>query len=507
MIDPDKRKAIHLLKSEGVSLGAISRQLRVSMGTVRDIVKSGGSPKVIARSDRKVVSEELLKKLFSECQGYVQRVHERLKEENKIEIGYSTLTRLCRSQGLVETTPQRRDAQIPDEPGLEMQHDTSPYKLPLNGQETNVIGSSLYLRYCKRRFVKFYPSFNRFKMKSFFHEALDHFGYSARDCIIDNTNLAVLRGSGKRAVMVPEMVAFADQYGFTWFAHEIKHSDRKGGIESGFWFIETNFFPGRTFSTLEDLNAQAFEWATKRIPLRPHKKTRLIPAELFEFEKPYLKKIPAYVSPPVIEHDRGTDQYGYASFDGNFFWVPGEGRGEVKVLEFADKIRIVQNREMLIEYKRPPWGVKGKPIKPENIPQLRPRNQKQPTVAEERRLTALGPESAGYLEVIKLMPLSIVKRNQFIRQLHRLSQKLAPEVFIKVLARAQHYGVTDMETLERMAVYLLRDGPYDAVDFELDSPPSADAHPELDVSEPPDFSKYDERLAEGANDNGQGSGE
>lgn len=319
MIDADKRKAIHLLNSEGMSLGAISRQLRVSLGTVRAIVKSGGMPKVIARCDRKVVSEELLKKIFSECQGYVQRVHERLREENKIEIGYSTLTRLCRSHGLVESVPQRRDAQVPDEPGVEMQHDTSPYKLPINGQVTNVVGSSLYLRYCKRRFVKFYPSFNRFRMKCFFHEALDHFGYSARDCIIDNTNLAVLRGSGKRAVMVPEMIRFAEQYGFTWYAHEIKHSDRKGGIESGFWFIETNFFPGRTFSTFEDLNAQAFEWATKRIPLRPHKKTRLIPAELFELEKPYLKKIPPYVSPPVIEHERGTDQYGYALCGGNFF--------------------------------------------------------------------------------------------------------------------------------------------------------------------------------------------
>ena len=307
--------------------------------------------------------------------------------------------------------------------------------------------------------------------------------------------------------MVPEMIAFADQYGFTWFAHEIKHSDRKGGIESGFWFIETNFFPGRKFSSLEDLNHQAFEWATKRIPLRPHKKTRLIPAELFELEKPYLKKIPAYVSPPVIEHTRGTDQYGYALFDGNFFWVPGEGRPEVKLLEFADKFRIVQNRETLIEYDRPLWGVKGKPFKPDNVPALRPRNQKLPTVAEERRLTALGSESASYLEVVKKLPLSIVKRNQFIRQLHRLTQKLAPELFIKVISRAQHYGVTDMETLERMAVYLLRDEPYDRAVFEPESPTEADAHPEMDVSEPPDFSKYDEQMTKEADDNGQGPGE
>jgi len=507
MIDADKRKAIHLLHCEGMSLGAISRQLRVSIGTVRDIVRSGGVAKMIVRSDRKVVSEELLKQLFFECQGYVQRVHERLKEENKIDIGYSTLTRLCRTQGLVESVVQRRDAQVPDEPGLEMQQDTSPYKLPINGQKMNVVGSSLYLRYCKRRFVKFYPSYTRFQMKCFFHTALDHFKYSARDCIIDNTNLAVLRGTGKRAVMVPEMIAFAEQYGFTWIAHEIKHSDRKGGIESGFWFIETNFFPGRRFSSLEDLNRQALEWATERIPLRPHKKTRLIPAELFELEKPYLKKIPAYVSPPVIEHDRDTDQYGYAALDGNFFWVPGEGRGEVKVLEFADKICIFQNREMLIEYERPPHAMKNERIKPKGVPEIKPQTRKHPTEAEERRLTAMGTEIASYLEVVRQLPLSIIKRNQFIRQLFRLSQKLAQEVFVKVISRAQHYGVTDMETLERMAVYLLRDGPYDSVVNEPEVAMDTDAHPELDVSDLPDLCKYDEQPEIEDDENGQGSRE
>ncbi len=76
-------------------------------------------------------------------------------------------------------------------------------------------------------------------------------------------------------------------------------------------------------------------------------------------ERQYLRKIPAYVSQPVIEHTRGTDQYGHASFDGNFYWVPGEGRSEVKVLEFADKFPIIQNREMLIEYERPGAGKTG----------------------------------------------------------------------------------------------------------------------------------------------------
>jgi hypothetical protein len=66
------------------------------------------------------------------------------------------------------------------------------------------VASLLYLRYSKRRYLKFYRAFNRFQMKCFLHEALTYWGYVPRHCIIDNTNLARWRGSGAQAVMVPQ---------------------------------------------------------------------------------------------------------------------------------------------------------------------------------------------------------------------------------------------------------------------------------------------------------------
>ena len=66
---------------------------------------------------------------------------------------------------------------MPDEPGAEMQHDTSPYLVKLADRESKLIASLLYLRYSKRRYLKFYRAFNRFKMKCFLHEALMFWGY------------------------------------------------------------------------------------------------------------------------------------------------------------------------------------------------------------------------------------------------------------------------------------------------------------------------------------------
>jgi hypothetical protein len=149
--------------------------------------------------------------------------------------------------------------------GMEMQHDTSSYRIEINGCLRSVIASLLYYRYSKMRYLKFYPSFNRFKMKCFFHEGLTFFGHSAHYCIIDNTNLARLRGSGVNAVMTAEMSQFARQYGFEFICHEIGHANRKAGNERSFYTLESNFFPGRRFESLADLNRQALEWATRKM--------------------------------------------------------------------------------------------------------------------------------------------------------------------------------------------------------------------------------------------------
>ena len=83
-----------------------------------------------------------------------------------------------------------------------------------SAQANLLLASLLYLRYSKRRYLKFYRVFNRFVMKCFLHEALMFWGYAASRCITDNTNLARLRGSGSRADIVPDMEAFLQRYGF-----------------------------------------------------------------------------------------------------------------------------------------------------------------------------------------------------------------------------------------------------------------------------------------------------
>jgi transposase len=368
MIEPDKRKAIYCFCNEGLSIREISRRLKISRNTVRVIIKQKGNISHTPRADRVDIDAQLLRSLYDKCNGWVERIHEILTQEKGMDIGYSTLTRLLRELEL-GTRKKQRCLQFADQPGEEMQQDTSPYVVKIGDKPTAVIGSLLYFRYSKMRYLKFYRSFDRFRMKCFFHEALTFFGYTARVCIIDNTN---------------------------------------------------------------------------------------------EHEQSYLIKLPPYVQPPYIVHGRATDQYGYISFAGNFYWVPGTSRDDVKVIQYSDYIEIYQRRKLLVEYCLPLPEVKNQRFNPPGQPQPphQPKDRKKPTVVEEQKLRSAAKEIDVYLTFALKQIGDGKQKHRFIRQLYGLYQQITLPLLIKTLERSLKYRIVDIETLERIAVLEMQKGNY-----------------------------------------------
>lgn len=455
MITADKRKAVYLLHQQGMGVREIARHLDISPTTVMKIIDQKGEMPQTIRKDKLHVDPQLLASLYRDCRGRAQRIYEKLNEEHGIAIGYSTLTQLLREHGFGAQRSQRCH-QVDDAPGEEMQHDTSPYQVRIGSTLVKVQASLIYFRYSKVRYLKFYRHFKRFTMKCFLHEALLFWGYAAKVCIIDNTNLARLKGTGKNAVIVPEMMSFAKPYGFRFVCHEKGHANRKAGNERGFYTVETNFFPGRHFENLQDLNRQAFQWATQRSANRPTGRTNIIPAKVFEYEKQYLKKLPTYIEPPYQVHKRGTDQYGYMVFKANYYWVPGTERPDVKVLEYADHLMVYQSRKLLGRYRLAPDGVKNEKISPDGAakPLYQPKYRKKPTAHEEEKLRKLDAVIDAYLTFA--MPKSGQPRHRFVRELYRLYASSAPAVFIQAVARAYKYRITSLQTLENIIVLKLK---------------------------------------------------
>ena len=194
---------------------------------------------------------------------------------------------------------------------------------------------------------------------------------------------------------------------------------------------------------------------------RPVSKTKLIPAKAFEFEQSFLKKLPPYVTPPYLAYGRGTDQYGYASIDGNFYWVPGTSRFDVKALQFCDHVEIYHKRKKLAEYELPPDGVKNEKFSPKGEPKSRyqPKNRKKPTAGEEKTLRSAAPEVDAYLDFV--LTIKGKSRHRFVRQLYSLHKKTALPLFVKAIKRALKYRINDVDTIENIIRLLMRDSIYE----------------------------------------------
>jgi len=329
-------------------------------------------------------------------------------------------------------------------------------------------------------------------MKCFLHEALTYFGGCAQVCIIDNTNLTRLIGSGYNAIIHHEMESFSRRYGFEFQCHEIKHSDRKAGNERCFWTVETNFLPGRTFRNLDDLNAQALQWATVRMPTRPNHKTRLIPAETFEFERGQLVSFAPDLPEPTQSYNRVIDPYGFVHVDANEYWVPGKDRGTVNIIEHPSRIEIFRERELLIQYPKAPADVKYKKYTPEGVDLKPTRIQRQhPAAIDEAELRKIGASVGVYLDFI-LKDARGIRAHNLIRLIHGLSRRISASLFIQTMERSHRYSITDFSVIENIASMLLAESgltlPRQEVDPDLQKRPAFMAG---EVSPAPNLDAYD----------------
>ena len=496
MIDAETRNAIWRLYKQGKTKREIARLFDLDKKTVFQIIKNEGRPPSARRRDRIEPDLTLIQQVHKRCRGFVRRTHEVLTEEYGVEMGYSTLTRLLgeikKEKERAQDKPPPREA----EPGLAMQHDTSPHVIELGGQKKILQCAGLYFRYSKVRYIKYYTSFDKFAMKGFMHEALTYWKYAAGTCMIDNTSLAVHRGTGPDAVFHDDMNTFAKRYGFEWTAHPIMKPNWKAGKERNFRTVETNFIPGRTFKNLEDLNRQALKWATSWYFQHPDEKTKLVPTAQWEIEKPYLQELSPAIEPPYRRYSRDADKNGFIPVSANYYWVPKARQEQLEVVEYPGQIKVYRGQSLLVEYLLKPGHIKHErviPEKPEGYAgEKKARDPHPKSDAEENKLKCGGEIMARYLDFIGTKQGAVRYRHKFIKGLYSLSLRTAPSVFQKVIARALDYKINSLDSLERMIIQLVRSDSPDwpetfssSDDFE-----SRESYLEGKVSAQPDLFAY-----------------
>lgn len=452
MHDESTRNAVLRLarRQPPPSARAIAKAVGISRESVEAILASGqvAVPRV-ARPSKLEPHLEQIQQLFVACKTNLVRVHEELGKEG-VAVPYATLTGFCRRHGIGQT-PKERAGTYTFDPGVEMQHDTSPHTVTIGGRVHTLQCASLVLCYSHRLYAQVYPRFDRFYAKAFLTEALTYFGGGAGRCVVDNSNVIIAYGTGPDAVPAPEMKAFGERFGFSWMAHALGDANRSARVERPFHYIENNFYVGRTFADRDDLNAQLREWC-ERVDHKPKRRLKTTPIALFATEQPALQPLPLYV-PEVYDLVRRTiDLDGYVHYNTNRYSVADELIGrEVEVRATLSKVRVIERHAVVTEHARIDDGQHGTSTLPEHAKKgrHRPANARPP-IAEEGPLRAAAPELGALVDALRKRHGGRAVRP--IRRLHTMFIDYPTEVLVACVRQALEFNLLDLDRIEGLVL-------------------------------------------------------
>jgi len=452
MRDRDTRTAILELSKNGHGVRVISRTLEVSRKTVRRVLSSGTvEVPSIERAELAEPHEERIRSLFLQCKGNLVRVHEELAADS-VELSYSTLTAFCRRRGLGQI-PKKPAGTYHFDPGQEMQHDTSPHTVLVAAKLRKLQCASVVMCHSTVGYAQVYPVWNRFWAKVFLTEAIVYFRGAADACMVDNASIVGATGTGKNAVIAPEMEAFGKRFGFHFIAHELGDANRSAHVERRFDFIERNFYAGRIFADISDLNAQLRAWCVK---VNGTFKQRLgaRPMDLFIAEAAALHPLPIHVPDVYQLHSRSVDESGYVNLHNNRYSVPSTLLDRrLSLHETKDRLRVFDGHRLVCEHVREEEGAGKTRMLDEHKLERKLARQHAPTTAlrpEEIALSASSPAMAAMVDAIKKRQAGRAVRA--LQRLRRMWLDYPPAPLEQALAVALAHGLFDLARIESLVL-------------------------------------------------------
>jgi hypothetical protein len=195
------------------------------------------------------------------------------------------------------------------------------------------------------------------------------------------------------------MLALASHYGFEPVPVGVRKGNEKGRVERAIRFIRDSFYPGRRWTDLDDLNAQAREWCLGRAASRPWPTdvNRTV-ADAFEEERGNLRTLPGDPFPSDDVQPVQIHKTPYARYDGNDYTVPPECvQRTLQIVASEKQVRIMDGTKVVAIHERS--YDKGERIEQEgHLDALRATKARAASSAPNDRLRRAAPQSSALLE-------------------------------------------------------------------------------------------------------------
>ena len=340
---------IHDLHRQGLTIQEIARTSGHDRKTVRKYLKAGLEPPLYGPRAPRASLLDPYKDFIRERLAATPRLTAARLDREISALGYrgghTTVKDFVRQ--VRPSLPPVFERRFETAPGKQAQVDFAHFKVTFADnpdQERVVWLFSLVLGFSRLLFARFVPGQGMAEVIRCHLAAFDVLGGVPREILYDRMKTAVLgEDEAGRVIFNATLLELAHHHGFAPKACRPYRAKTKGKVERPFRYIRQDFFEGRSFQNLEDLNRQLADWL-EIANARVHGTTRWIVAEAFAEEKPSLGSLPAIPFRALLKLERRITKDGMVSLDGNLYSVPdGTRKRVVEVQVLASEIRILEN--------------------------------------------------------------------------------------------------------------------------------------------------------------------
>jgi transposase len=277
-------EVLRLYLTEGKGIRAISRKTGLARKTVKNMLNSAqGERRSISHRKHSSILDaylEDIRKMLKECAELrAPAVLERLRAQ-----GYQggiTIVRDC-LRTLRPRPAQEAFFTCNYEPGQILQVDWADFGFALPGCARRVSAFVAALAYSRYLYIEFTLSQKMGCFLRCMDRALHFFGGRTSVDIFDNMKTVVRQRSERIVVFNPRFLEYARARCLAIQACTPRRPTEKPYVERPIGFIRTRFWPGRRFSDLFDLNAQATKWRDDTANNRIHEVTGKVPSLVFQ---------------------------------------------------------------------------------------------------------------------------------------------------------------------------------------------------------------------------------
>jgi transposase len=439
---------IHKLSDMGMSEREIARTLHLARPTVRKYLEDPNLSKINKSPG------------YSKLEPYYDYIDELLEgwpdvssvviKQRIDEKGYNGGLTILRDYLRAKRGRKKRlkaYIRFESEPGQQCQFDWGHFGSLVYGNTSRKLYCMTVLE-CHSRmlYLEFTHSQNKEAVMRTLLNAFIFFGGTPSELVHDNLSTAVVERVGTIIRFNEDYLHFLRPFHIRPYACGVGDASAKGKIEKGgVHYVRYNFWPCRTFTGLDDVNTQAWQWRDQIANARIHETTNQIPQERFRSET--LRPLPDVLPDTGDNAEAKVQSDCRFKFDANSYSAPCWMLGKTVTIKADNHTVWASHKNRVIATHKRSWERKAVIENPNHIAELLKKRKKARLTRQEQLLLSMGEPIKIFLEGLaragKSLSWACTRLLEFREQYGSDAVLEAVETAIKY----QAYGVEYVENI------------------------------------------------------------